>query len=453
MLKERFKTELIAISKLAFPIVIAQLGVILMGVTDNIMVGRFLGKVALGAAGIANTIAFLIASLAVGGMSVVAPMVSKCSAENDTDGIKSLYSSTLWVSFIFSIVLSILGLLAYKYFYLYQQPAAINQASPSFLIIILASNIPLYFFLAIKQFSDGLSKPKVAMVITILGLITNIIGNLIFINGFGPIKALGLNGSALATLITRILMVFTLFLYLRFASKFRLYFGRVSLVFNVKTIKEILKRSIPGGSQFFFEIAAFSVAVIMMGWISETALAAHQIAINIASTTYMMATGISVAAAIRVGEAWGQRSPKGIRISGNAGYLLVVIFMTTMMILILLFDTTLLSVYINDADVIKHAIPLLTIAAFFQLSDGVQVVGLGALRGLADIKLPTIITFVAYWVIAIPLGAYLGFSLKMGSVGIWLGLLVGLTVSAFLLYFRFRKLTRTQSLITRFRVN
>jgi MATE family multidrug resistance protein len=188
----------------------------------------------------------------------------------------------------------------------------------------------------------------------------------------------------------------------------------------------------------------------MMGWISETALAAHQIAINIASLTFMMATGFSFAAGIRVGEAWGNRSPKGIRVAGFAAYFLVFAFMSVCSLAMVLFDRFLLELYINDAEVINLALPLLGIAAIFQLSDGIQVVGLGVLRGLADIKIPTIITFVAYWVVALPLGYVLGFVFGLKSIGIWLGLLCGLTVSALFLYFRFRYLINYKNLKSRF---
>jgi MATE family multidrug resistance protein len=450
MLQERFKKELITTIKLSLPIIIAQLGVVLMGVSDNIMVGRLIGKVALGAAGVANSIAFLISSLAVGGMSVVAPMVSKCFAENNKNGIRTLYGSTIWVTIIYSIILSIVGLLSVYFFNIFQQPAIINETSPPFLIIILIANLPLYFFISLKQFSDGLSNPKTAMYITAIGLVTNIIGNYFLISGFGNFAGWGLMGAAYATLITRIIMLILLIIVLRYKSEFRTYFRKINFSIDKGLIKEILARSVPGGAQFFFEIAAFSFAVIMMGWIGETALAAHQIAINIASTTYMMATGISFAGGIRVGEAWGRKSPRGIRVAGFAAYFLVFSFMLISMILILVFDRFLLSIYISDSEVINMAIPLLTIAAIFQLSDGIQVVGLGVLRGLADITIPTIITFVSYWVLALPLGYFLGFKFGFGPEGIWLGLLVGLTVSALMLYFRFKNLISLEKLKIRF---
>ncbi len=451
MLSIKFKKELKVSIKLAFPIIIAQLGVVLMGVTDNIMVGQFLGKIALGASGVANSIAFLIASIAVGGMSVIAPMVSKFHAEKKPESIKSLFNSTLWVAIIFSLALSFFGFLAYVFFDVFQQPASINAIVLPFFSIILVSNIPLYFFLGIKQFADGLSQPNVVMYITVSGLIINVFGNYFLINGIGFIPAMGIMGAGYSTLITRLAMFIFMFLFLKKANRFSVYFRNLNLRFEWNLVKEILNRSLPGGSQLFFEIAAFSLAVIMMGWISETALAAHQIAINIASTTYMMATGIAFAGSIRVGNAWGNRNPKGIRTAGYASYFIVLVFMSITTVLILIFKIELLTMFINDKEVIEHAIPLVLIAAFFQLSDGIQVVGLGALRGLADIKVPTFFTFFSYWMVSLPLGYYLAFKAGYGSVGIWIGLLVGLTFSAVLMYYRFTKLITLQKLKLRFK--
>jgi MATE family multidrug resistance protein len=445
------KKEIKLTLNLAIPIIVGQLGVVMMAITDNIMVGRFLGKIELGAAGIANSIAFLIASLAVGGMSVVAPMVSKCAAEKDKLAMKQLFINTLVVALIFCIVLSGIGIVIFYNFEIFQQSPTINQTSPGFFKYILASNVPLFLFLALKQFADGLSKPKVAMVITAIGLITNTVGNYLFINGFGGFPRFGLEGSAIATFLTRVFMLILLFVYLVYSKTFKGMFKNLDLKINFNLSKEILLRSIPGGFQFFFEIAAFSTAIIMMGWISDSALAAHQIAINIASSTYMMATGFSFAGGIRVGEAWGKRSIKGIKLSGFSAYFLVFLFMSLCSLLILFFDKFLLGLYIDDVEVTRIALPLLAIAAFFQLSDGIQVVGLGVLRGLADIKLPTIITFVAYWAVALPMGYILGFVFGLKSIGIWVGLLLGLTVSAVFLYFRFKNLTKVDALRRRFK--
>ncbi len=449
MFSAPFRKELGVTIKLAFPIVIAQLGVVLMGVTDNIMVGRLLGKTALGVSGIANSIAYLISSIAVGGVAVIAPMISKARAENNAALAGRLFKASLTVATGLSILLTIPGVICYFFFEYFGQPAVINNLAPEFLLYILLSNIPLYFFMSAKQFTDGLSKPFVAMSITLLGLIINIAANYLLITGAFGFPELGVKGAAVATLFSRFLMAVLLIFYIRFSGKFSHYFLPSANENDYRLVWNISKLCIPGGFQFFFEIGAFSFAIIMMGWISETALAAHQIAINIATTTYMMASGIAFAGGIRVGEAWGLRSPRKIRISGYAAYLLVFSFMTLSMITIYTLKEQLLSLYISDEDVLSIAIPLLVIASVFQLSDGLQVVGLGVLRGLADVRIPTFITFIAYWIIALPAGYILGFIFGWQSYGIWTGLLSGLSVSAILLYFRFFQLTRPSKLKSR----
>lgn len=450
MLTKKLVTELKTTLNLSIPIIVGQLGVVLMAVADNIMVGQLLGKTALGAAGVANSIAFLIASLAVGGLAVIAPMVSKNIAENNIKYLKKLFVNTNFVAVFYGTVLSLIGLTVYFNFGILKQSEQVTKLSPSFLLTILGSNFFLYLFVALKQFGDGLSKPRVAMIITIIGLIFNVSGNYVLIKGLGFIPKLGLNGAAIATLITRAVMFLILAIYFYSNIKFSSIFRDNKWLPDYRIFFEILRRSIPGGFQFFFEIGAFSTAVIMMGWISETALAAHHIAINIASSTYMMATGISFAAGIRVGDAWGRRDAAAIKIAGNAGYIMVFAFMTLSMLIIFFFKLPILHFYISDVDVIQIATPLLTIAAIFQLSDGLQVVGLGVLRGLADIKIPTAITFVAYWVIALPAGYFLGFKTGMGANGIWTGLLLGLTASAIFLYFRYRFLVNPKIINERF---
>lgn len=447
MTQKNLRTELYKTYKLALPIIISQLGVILMATSDNVIVGRLLGPVSLGAAGVANSIAFLIASLAVGGLAVIAPMVSKLLAEQDSPKLSALFFNSLLVALVYSTLLTFTGFLVYRYFSVLGQTEAVESLGAPFFFLIILSNIPMIFFLAIKQFSDGFSKPAIVMYITLMGLLFDITGNVVLIRGLWIFPELGLNGAAIGTIFSRLLMLGILLLYLRNRPSFRLLFHFSQWKADKALLSEILKRSIPAGFQAFFEIAAFSFAVIMMGWLSETELAAHQIAINVASTTYMMATGFAHAGSIRIGDAWGKRDSTGIRLSGRAAYTWVIGFMGLCSLIILLFGQWIIKIYIEDSTVLAAALPLLMIAAFFQLSDGAQSVGLGLLRGLADIRIPTYITFIAYWVIALPAGYLLGFPLEMGSVGVWFGLLLGLTFSAVFLYARYNKVSRRAELI------
>ena len=435
---QHYQDEIKKTTQLALPIVIAQLGIILMGVTDNIMVGRYIGKIGLGSAGIANSIAFLIASIGIGGLSVVAPLISKAKAERNIAEINRLFRAVIQVALWFSLILGLIGFMCIYVFEIFQQSPEINAQAPAFMAIIIVSNVFMFVFAAAKQLSDGLSRTYVAMVITVFGLILNLGFNIILINGHLGFPKMGLLGSATSTLITRVLMMLALLAYLFNTKTFKKYLHQKykSLKIN-DLIGMILKIGVPSGLQFFFEIAAFSLAVIMMGWLGENQLAAHQIAINVASTTYMMAGGLGIAGGIRVGEGRGLKDLQKIRISGNVALLLVVVFMTSMMLLIFIANRYLVELYIADGEVIRIAMQLMLVAAIFQLSDGIQVVSLGILRGISDINIPTWVTMFAYWGISLPLGYFLAFNLKMDAIGIWIGLLAGLTVSAILLTLRF----------------
>lgn len=444
---QHYQEEIKKTFLLALPIVIAQLGVVLMGVTDNIIVGRYIGKIGLGSSGIANSMSFLIASIGMGGLSVIAPLISKAKAERNVPEINRLFRAGIKVSLWFSLILGIVGFVCIYFFEVFQQSPEINEQAPAFMAIIIFSNVFMFVFAAAKQLSDGLSRTYVAMMITVFGLIFNLVFNIVLINGYWGFPKMGLIGAAVSTLITRILMMLALLAYLFNTKTFKKY-----LHVKYKSLKTndlvlmIFKIGVPSGLQFFFEIAAFSLAVIMMGWLGENQLAAHQIAINVASTTYMMASGLGIAGGIRVGEGRGLKDVRKIRFSGNVALLLVVIFMTAMMLVILVFNRFLVELYISDKEVIEIAVKLMLVAAVFQLSDGVQVVSLGILRGITDVNIPTWITMFAYWGLSLPLGYLLAFNLEMDAIGIWFGLLAGLTASAVLLTIRFYYLIKQMKL-------
>jgi multidrug resistance protein, MATE family len=214
-------------------------------------------------------------------------------------------------------------------------------------------------------------------------------------------------------------------------------------------VKKLFRLGLPGGFQFFFEVAAFSGAAVIIGWLGKYPLAAHQVAINLASVTYMMASGFSAAGAIRVGEAVGMGSRQRVLQAGTVALAMSGGFMALCCLIFLSINQELVALYINDPRVASIASSLVIIAGFFQLSDGIQVVGLGILRGIADVNIPTVITLFAYWIIGLPVGYLLGFSLGMNVQGIWIGLLIGLTVSAILLTVRFYRLSTSLSFSSR----
>ncbi|MDB5242694.1 MAG: efflux family protein [Spirosoma sp.] len=434
-----YRSELIDTFRLSVPIVIAQLGVILMGVTDNLFVGRLLGAVPLGAAGLANGISFLVSSIGVGGLSVVAALISKARSQDDAAEVNRLFRAGLLVAGLFSIVFGGLSVgLAYN-FSLFGQSGEVTKLGINFMLILSASLVPLLIFVAARQLADGLRFPRVAMVITVAALGLNALFNYVLITGVGPFPEMGLMGSATATLLSRSFMAGAMLVYIFRSAPFGPYllpaFRALSTGSNVRTI---LRLGIPGGLTFFFEVATFTLAAVITGWLGEDRLAAHQIAINMASVTYMMATGISSAAAIRVGTAVGHGSPLGIFRAGVAAFTLSVAFMSVAALVFFTANDWLVSLYIRDNPAVSTvAATLVIMGGIFQLSDGIQVVGVGALRGLSDVNVPTLITLFSYWGVALPMSYLLGFTFHMDVVGVWIGLLAGLTIAAILLTVRF----------------
>ncbi|WP_339906232.1 MATE family efflux transporter, partial [uncultured Cyclobacterium sp.] len=291
-------------------------------------------------------------------------------------------------------------------------------------------------------FIEGLSQTKQAMFITVLFNLLNIGLNYLLIYGNWGFPELGLNGAGWATLISRVLMAWVLYLYVTRSKRYEKYIRSIKLKqIRFSIIKKMLGIGIPTGLQFVFEVGAFSSAAIMMGWIGVNALAAHQIAINLASISYMMASGLSAAAMVRIGNQLGRRDIPKLREVGFSIFGNVLIFMSFFAVMFLIFKNYLPLLYIEDSQVVEMAANLLVIAAVFQLSDGLQVVALGALRGLSDVKVPTLVTLLAYWVVGLPLGYLLAFKFHYNELGIWFGLLIGLTLTAIMLFYRFHSLS------------
>lgn len=295
-------------------------------------------------------------------------------------------------------------------------------------------------FQTFKQYAEGLSFTRTAMFITLSANLLNILLNYLLIYGKLGFPALGLNGAGWATFISRVIMAIAIVIYVSRASWFQQ--GLKLKQFQKKLVVRMLKLGIPTGFQYVFEVGAFSCAAIMMGWLGAQALAAHQIALNMAAVSYMMVTGIAAASTVRVGNQLGKQDIPNMRRAGFSAFLMGLMLMTASAIIFVVGKYFLPSLYIDEPQVIELAGSLLIVAAFFQLSDGVQAVGLGTLRGMADVKIPTIITLVAYWLVGLPIAYWLAFPMELGAHGIWYGLLLSLTLAAILLFARFHYLSK-----------
>lgn len=422
---------------LAYPVCLSQLGHIMVGVVDTAMAG-YVGTEAQAAVALANSIFTLILVFAIGFSFGITPPVAAADGNKDQQQITLLLSNGLLINLLLGILLfAFLSISSPLLHYLNQPESVVEMAIPFFNILML-SLIPITMFATLKQFTEGLSYTKMAMIISIGSNLLNILLNYVFIFGKAGIEPMGIMGSCWATFISRTLMAIGMLIYLFRSKHFRAYREGFSIRnISVELIKKITGIGIPSGFQFLFEVGAFSFAAIMVGWLGTKQLAAHQIALSLASITYMIASGVGAAATVRVGNYYGKKNKDNLRTAGLSALIMVMVFMTISAITFVSAREWLPSFFSNNAEVKAMASSLLIIAALFQLSDGIQVVGLGALRGIEDVRVPTYITLISYWVIALP-GAYLmGFTFELGIKGIWYGLMIGLSVAAILLFTRF----------------
>ena len=414
--------------KLAIPVMLSQLGHVFVGVTDSVMVGS-LGEIPLASASLANSVFFFFMCFGIGVSYGITPLVAQ--EEGNYKNASELLKSSLLINAILAALIFVIVLAGSEFLHLLNQPENVVIVASPYLWIIALSIMPLMIFQTLRQFAEGLSFTKQAMYISLSANVFNVIFNYLLIYGKFGFPELGLQGAGWATLISRVLMVFFMVLLMTYHKKLKRYTQYIrSVKMSKDKIQKLLNIGIPSGLQFSFEVSAFVIAAIMMGWLGSAPLAAHQIAITLATISYMMASGLSTAATIRVGNQLAKKDHKTLREAVFSIFILVVIFELIWTVIFILGKDFLPTLYIDDTEVLKIASKLMVMAAFFQLSDGLQVVGLGALRGLSDTKVPTYLTLMAYWIIGLPVGYYLAFNLGYGGEGVWTGLIIGLTITA-----------------------
>jgi multidrug resistance protein, MATE family len=437
-----YKKNYAATFLLAYPVMLSQLGHIMVGVVDTAMVGD-IGTIPQAAVALSNSLYTLVLVFGLGVSYGVTPLVAASDSIDKTAEKAALLKHSIIINTVLGILLFAVLFAVSPVLNLFDQKQEVVDLAIPFLNVMMLGMIPLCIFSGLKQFTEGLSYTRVAMVITILSNLLNILLNYLMIYGHWGFPEMGLMGSCWASFISRVAMAIAMFLYVYYNRHFREFWKGFSFRNISKELsRKILAIGVPSGLQWVFEVGAFAFAVVMIGWISPKAQAAHQVALCLAATTYMMASGLSAAASVRVGNACGMQDRDGVRKAGFSAFVMVVLFMGVMALTFILFRNFLPSLFNKETEVIGIASSLLVIAAFFQLSDGVQVVGLGALRGIKDVRIPTLITLVAYWMIGLPLSYVFAFRLQLGVQGIWYGLLLGLTVAAVLLFLRFNYISK-----------
>ncbi|MBK1876946.1 MATE family efflux transporter [Pelagicoccus mobilis] len=437
--KVSWPVELKTTLRLAGPIVLGNVGQILIGVVDTLMIGR-IGVAPLGAAAFVNNVYVIPLVTLMGVLAAVTILVSQAKGASDERQVGRHIRHGLGLSVFVSVAACLL--MTGNGFFLdrYGQEAEVVEAARIYYWLITASLLPALVYHCLKSVWEGLGWSKPPMFVLLSGIGLNIVLNWILIFGELGAPKLGLVGAGIATLIARTAVMVAMFVLTLRAGRMKRFLPRRWMSgFEFDSFKSMLKLGLPMGAQHLFEVGAFAGAGIMIGWLSKEALAAHQIAMSCASMSFMIPLGVSISCGIRVGGAFGAQQFRRIRTIylSTLGF---TFFQTLLAALVfLLGGSWLAEQFVENVEVVGIAASIFMVAGLFQIFDGAQVVSLGALRGMSDVNVPMLITFVAYWVVALPVGYLLGFSAGFGAVGVWIGLAVGLLAAALSLFVRLEK--------------
>ena len=437
------RNELGATLRLSIPIIITNMAQIAHGLIDSAMVGSISYK-QLAASSLAINVLSIPQIICIGLSMSIAPLVAIGRGRQDAITVSRVLYNGIWVCGVISLFIAITCVVGTPLFSRLGQDAEVAILAQPYFRLMALSVFPMIIFLSLKQFCDGLEKTKTGMVIGLASLPVNAFLCWIFIFGKWGAPRLELLGAGLATLITRTLEAVVMIIIVLFHPTFRRYIAARRQAWHLQwsQVKELLHIGIPSGMQYVMEAGAFAVSGIMVGWLGATSQAAHQIALNIASFSFMASLGLAMGGSIRVSHAFGRGDKAAMRrigistIYGGIGYGLFCV------LYFILLQYQLPLIFTKEPAVITMAAGLLLFAAIFQVSDATQTIGVGLLRGIRDVKLPTLLVAIAYWGIGIPVGYWFAFSRGMGASGIWLGLVLGLTASSLLCNWRFLMKTK-----------
>jgi len=432
------KSEIKKLLQLSIPIAIGELSGVLMNLIDALMIGP-LGTEAVAAVSAANAVYLLFSILGIGASLVIAPMVSTAFSQKDLGKCRSLwYGGVIFSSVLAIILMGCIGLAAWKFEWLGQE-TGVTIKGKAFLFYLMPCVFPLILYLQFKHYADGISYPRLGMVMSISALCIDAFLNWLLIYGHWGFPTLGLNGAAITNTITQFIVMIGMLVLLKNIPSFKVILrsGKEKLKSNIADAMTIFSEAMPVGFQTVLEYAAYGFGAIMIGWVNATELAAHQIAINVAMSSFMVILAFGAGGAIRVGAAVGRNDVAQMKLSGKVSLAVGVCFVLLPCVVFICIPATLASHFIEAPDVIALAIPLIVVAGIFQIADSLQSVSQALLRGLGDYRFPSIITFVCYWMIGLPIGAYLCFELHLHALGIWIGFLISLLLQAILFSRRF----------------
>jgi MATE family multidrug resistance protein len=427
---------------LAWPLVITQVGHIITGMVDNIFLGK-IGTTEQAAGILSNNLYVLLLVFLIGMSYSSTPLVTMAHESSDLHKKAALFKNSLLLNSAVALICFLILFFSSEFLYHMQQPLEVATLAEPFFNVLIFSMLPVSLFFSCKQYCEGLSNTRMALLISIVGNLINIVLNYALIYGKFGLPELGYLGSAWASFFARSFMGIS-FLVLVFRSPLTREITAVFKQVRISSVEllELWRIGWNSAMQFTFEVAAFVIAGLMAGKFGKENIDANGIALSIASFTYMFGSGIGSAASIRVGVFRSQQNSTDLKAAVAAALKLVLMVMGCFGIIFVAAHNFLPTVFSSNPEIIHLAGTLLIIAAMFQLFDGLQVVLIGILRALQDVNFPTYVTLVAYWLIALPLAWVLAFVVKLETIGIWIALLFSLAVVALLLGLRLKHLLK-----------
>lgn len=431
------RADVAALLRLAGPMVLIQVGTMLMGVVDTMMVGR-VSAAALAAAALANLYFFSFSMFGMGVLFALDPIVAQALGARDELAVRRGLQRGLLLATVVTVPVMLAQLTVRPVLELVGQPAEIVPGAAGYIYRTLPSIWPFYVFVVLRQTLQAHHRTGAIVITIVLANLLNAGLNYLWIYGELGFPAMGLNGSAWATMTSRWFMA-VLLLALGWPHLKPYLRTRAPNLLDAAALGRMLRLGAPIGTQMVLESSAFNIVALLMGWLGVAQVAAHQIVLNLASLTFMVPLGVSSAATVIVGHAVGRADAGGVRRSTVAALVIGAGFMALTAVLLIGAPELLARAYTNDAQVLALAVLLMPIAGVFQVFDGLQVVSIGLLRGLGDTRVPMLANIVGFWCIGIPVSLVLGFVLGYGAVGLWWGLVVGLVIVATFLVVRVRQ--------------
>lgn len=438
------KQEAIKTLKLSAPIILGELTQMSLGIINSAMVGSLHYK-QLAASALVNSVLNIPYVLGIGFSMCISQTVATSNGKGDNGRVAHYFYNGIFLMIITAILISILLELVQPILFHLGQDRDVAVLAGPYLRLMGFSVIPMLLFFALKQFTDGLELTKTAMILSMASMPLNVLLDYTFIFGHFGFPKMELLGAGIGTFVTRTIILIILALVILFHPRFKPYIKerKAQWYINKQTIKELLHIGIPSGLQGILEVAAFAVSGILAGQFGAISLASHQIALQTAAFTFMVSMGLAQGASIRIGNAFGRKDFVQISNIGKSTFYTGLVYGIFCAVMFVLLRNSLPLIFNKDPNVVAVTANLFLFAAIFQISDATQAIGVGLLRGLKDVKAPTIYMAIAYWVLGIPIGALLGFYFHWGVYGLWTGFVIGLSLVSISLNNRFNKLIKS----------